>query len=507
MRRLAWVVVICCCLAGLVQADQTGLEATRRWLADNGKQFTRQGLLRTRGLKLKQIKVRDADIKHIVRLTNLTWLELDGRLLSNRAVRRLTGLRRLQVLKLPGARLDDETLTELARLSRLQVLEIPNARLRGSGLEALLNCTELRSLYLPASVPKPALRSLERERPNIRIKRALPGGVNPDILFPIFIGVFVLLCVGIPLLSATARGRRFGKAVLAFLHLNKAGCIPLTVGILLLLLFALLLVDNIRFLQVCRTTNGEVIGLVRRTSTNKGKTSVTWAPKIRYLTHSGVTVVFVPGHSSSPPAYQVGEPVEVLYNPDRPREAHIKGFWGIFSLFAWTLFAGIGMTVFLTIGIRKTMKAARKRREELQRYQEKQRRSQQQQAAGFHSRKTDNESISFSLPDHEQDGMAVQELESAAGEVLLRFAKDSYQPGEAITLYYSGLPGNDKDWITFVERNADAREYGQWFYTQGKQSGSYVFNGVEAGRYEARIYFDWPDGGYHIRHRCQLRVE
>ena len=87
------------------------------------------------------------------------------------------------------------------------------------------------------------------------------------------------------------------------------------------------------------------------------------------------------------------------------------------------------------------------------------------------------------------------------------FNKDTYAPGEAIIINYSGLPGNAQDWITLIKNNMPHDKYGQWFYTQGKKQGSYTFRGMaQPGVYEVRIYYNWPAGGYNIQHRQEIRV-
>ncbi|MBF2089181.1 MAG: hypothetical protein IGR80_00105 [Synechococcales cyanobacterium K44_A2020_017] len=84
--------------------------------------------------------------------------------------------------------------------------------------------------------------------------------------------------------------------------------------------------------------------------------------------------------------------------------------------------------------------------------------------------------------------------------------RDTYAPGEAIAIDYSGLPGNRQDWITLVDANAPDDTYGDWFYTDGQRSGRYTFDGLEAGTYEVRVYFNWPDDGYQVRSRYQFTV-
>jgi serine/threonine protein kinase len=84
--------------------------------------------------------------------------------------------------------------------------------------------------------------------------------------------------------------------------------------------------------------------------------------------------------------------------------------------------------------------------------------------------------------------------------------KSVYRNNEPIVVNYSGLPGNRKDWITIVRSSAPDNTYNQWFYTKGNKSGNHTFNGVEAGAYEIRLYYDWPRGGYNVLRRHKFTV-
>ena len=82
------------------------------------------------------------------------------------------------------------------------------------------------------------------------------------------------------------------------------------------------------------------------------------APEIRFRAHDGREIQFTSGASSKPPAYSVGETVEVLYRPDRPEDAEVNAFMSLWlgviilgalgSMFALTsagLLFGWGMQV------------------------------------------------------------------------------------------------------------------------------------------------------------------
>ena len=66
---------------------------------------------------------------------------------------------------------------------------------------------------------------------------------------------------------------------------------------------------------------GIVVGLQE----NYDSDGSTYTPIVQFRTDSGQSVEFVSSYSSSPPAYKVGETVTVVYPPDNPKEAIIKG--------------------------------------------------------------------------------------------------------------------------------------------------------------------------------------
>ncbi len=92
---------------------------------------------------------------------------------------------------------------------------------------------------------------------------------------------------------------------------------------------------------------------------------------------------------------------------------------------------------------------------------------------------------------------------AGAQEVSIRTAKDTYAPGEAIVVEFSGLPGNAKDWINVIAAGSSESSYGDWKYTDGKASGNLSFKGVAAGKYETRVYFN---NGTKVRARYAFQV-
>lgn len=102
--------------------------------------------------------------------------------------------------------------------------------------------------------------------------------------------------------------------------------------------------------------------------------------------------------------------------------------------------------------------------------------------------------------------VAPEELETQASQYA-KTQKAVYASDESIVVEFSGLPGNQKDWMTVVQKGTPDNSYAEYFYTQGKTQGSYTFKGLKPGEYEVRVYFDWPGGGYTVQDRFSFRVK
>jgi hypothetical protein len=98
------------------------------------------------------------------------------------------------------------------------------------------------------------------------------------------------------------------------------------------------------FLASAERTEGRVVALNERTSS--GSRSIVWYPTVEY-TVDGRVYSIDSSFASSPPAYSVGEHVQVAYDPADPPDARIVSF-GTNYLPA-TLFGGLGV-VFAPLG-------------------------------------------------------------------------------------------------------------------------------------------------------------
>lgn len=101
--------------------------------------------------------------------------------------------------------------------------------------------------------------------------------------------------------------------------------------------------NTVEFLKTALTTQGTVVEL----QPVRSHKSTTYKPVVDFIDVKGVKIEFASGSSSNPPSYEVGEKVEVLYNPKEPQDAKIKSF---FSLWMGPLIVGIVGAVFFAVG-------------------------------------------------------------------------------------------------------------------------------------------------------------
>ncbi|HKY59615.1 MAG TPA: LCCL domain-containing protein, partial [Gemmatimonadota bacterium] len=87
-----------------------------------------------------------------------------------------------------------------------------------------------------------------------------------------------------------------------------------------------------------------------------------------------------------------------------------------------------------------------------------------------------------------------------------RAQKETYQPGETITVDFSGFPAYPQDWIEISPAGAAEDNYGEYKYLDGKCAGTVQFAALPPGSYEVRGRFNWSEGGMTIRTRAPFTV-
>lgn len=117
------------------------------------------------------------------------------------------------------------------------------------------------------------------------------------------------------------------------------------VGAVMLTISAFLYFNEQQFLGRAHTTSGVVIEMGESRSS---KGSSTYYPIVEFADNTGKVTRFSSSYSSNPPAYEVGETVEVLYEPGKPAQAEIKGF---FSQWLGVIITGLIGIIFDIIGV------------------------------------------------------------------------------------------------------------------------------------------------------------
>lgn len=134
------------------------------------------------------------------------------------------------------------------------------------------------------------------------------------------------------------------------------GGVALVLGGIAIYLF----VDAWQFTAGAERTQGVVTELVWQARTGRGarRRSVGTAhPVVRFQTADGAVIEFRSRVGSSPPSYQVGDEVPVLYRPENPRDARIESFVDLYL--AGTILGGIAVVfggvaggILLVVGLR-----------------------------------------------------------------------------------------------------------------------------------------------------------
>ncbi|ABQ07553.1 DUF3592 domain-containing protein [Flavobacterium johnsoniae] len=114
-------------------------------------------------------------------------------------------------------------------------------------------------------------------------------------------------------------------------------------GLVLLVGTVYLYLDKQAFIKKAEVVQGDVVELVRERSNN----SIMYAPVVSFITKEGSKIEITSSVSSNPPSYNVGETVEIMYNPKEPNKANINSFE---SLWLGVLVMGIFGIIFFLVG-------------------------------------------------------------------------------------------------------------------------------------------------------------
>ncbi|MDJ1180792.1 DUF3592 domain-containing protein [Roseofilum sp. BLCC_M91] len=124
-----------------------------------------------------------------------------------------------------------------------------------------------------------------------------------------------------------------------------------SIGFLLLIVTGVLGFNTRSFLEVAKKAEGSVVELIRRRSSNSSSStsrSYVFHPVIQFETANGEAVEFESNRGSNPPAFQTGQSVIVLYNPEEVNQAKIDSFWDLWLI---AMITGLNGSVFFFIGV------------------------------------------------------------------------------------------------------------------------------------------------------------
>lgn len=72
----------------------------------------------------------------------------------------------------------------------------------------------------------------------------------------------------------------------------------------------------------------------------------------------------------------------------------------------------------------------------------------------------------------------------------IRLSSATFEAGESIVVHFDNLPGGNLDWVGTYRAGTGNRAYLEYIYSNGADSGTMRFEGLEPGTYEARLFFD-----------------
>lgn len=119
------------------------------------------------------------------------------------------------------------------------------------------------------------------------------------------------------------------------------GIVFTLLGGLFILLALFLFMRTRMFLAKAQETKGTITEMIAKRG-SKGGTS--YSPVYEFRTITGQMVKVEESLSTNPPRFQVGQTVDVLYDPENPQSARVKNWMSLYFMSA--LFGFLGFTFF-----------------------------------------------------------------------------------------------------------------------------------------------------------------
>ena len=119
------------------------------------------------------------------------------------------------------------------------------------------------------------------------------------------------------------------------------------IGLFLVGIAVIIYVLGVSFRSNAELTSGTVSGFSTVTDSDDG--SLTYCPMVKFTTNIGQQVTYDSHVCNSLPAHEVGDQVQIYYDPENPQSAQIKDFWSQYLVV--TILACIGLP-FVVFGSR-----------------------------------------------------------------------------------------------------------------------------------------------------------
>jgi len=121
------------------------------------------------------------------------------------------------------------------------------------------------------------------------------------------------------------------------------------IGLLLVAAAGFTYVQSAYFVSRAKLTTGIVAGI--STSVDQDTNSTLYCPQISYTTKTGQTVKFSANTCTSPSIYNVGDVVNMYYDPENPQDAQIKSFGAQYLLPTSYFVAGLPLVLIGGFGL------------------------------------------------------------------------------------------------------------------------------------------------------------
>lgn len=101
----------------------------------------------------------------------------------------------------------------------------------------------------------------------------------------------------------------------------------LVIGCIILIVAGVLSYNTWKFTKTAVKTTGKVVDMIASRSSSGSSRSTTYTPVVIYIDNKDNDHRYIASFSSSPPAYEIGELVDLYYDPANPSKAQLAG-WG-----------------------------------------------------------------------------------------------------------------------------------------------------------------------------------